>query len=95
MIVTINVTQEDIDHGEKGNCSRCPVALAASRVLYHPTIWPCGIWFGRPCSMNRCSVPTPPEVTKFVSDFDSDRPVEPFSFTLTCIPEESVIHAAI
>jgi hypothetical protein len=31
--VIINVTQRDIDRGIKSDCAKCPVALAAARVL--------------------------------------------------------------
>lgn len=31
--VTVDVTQEDIDHGESNNCYNCPVARAAVRAL--------------------------------------------------------------
>jgi hypothetical protein len=31
--LTVNVTQEDIDHGISGNCRNCPIALAVIRAL--------------------------------------------------------------
>jgi hypothetical protein len=33
MEVTIDVTQEDISRGVKGNCVACPIALAVNRAL--------------------------------------------------------------
>ena len=33
MLVEVNVTEDDIVKGIKGNCSQCPVALAVNRIL--------------------------------------------------------------
>ena len=34
MIVTIQVTEQDIQHGLAGDCEKCPVALAIYRALH-------------------------------------------------------------
>jgi hypothetical protein len=78
----INVTQEDIDSGHKGQCETCPIALAAMRVfktrvlaegqelhVYHNDIW--NLFF------------LPEEATYFIKAFDHDKPVSPFSFEIS------------
>src|SRR5688572_10335184 len=33
MLLQVNVTQDDINNGKRGKCSKCPIALAISREL--------------------------------------------------------------
>ena len=76
----IYVTQNDIDTGIKRSYDSCPVALAVSRVVNR----------GKSFVGKRIIVPyvagrhidTPESVSKFVDDFDFDRPVSPFIFEL-------------
>lgn len=88
MATTINVTQEDIDEGQMGECYFCPVALAASKMIKG------GCWVNE--THIRASgddeqefilSELPEEACKFIRDFDSGNPVHPFQFTLD-IPEE-------
>ena len=83
----VYVTQKDIDQGEIGGCTSCPVALALGRLfphlktivqptrLYYRTRGP--IWQRRQRAMD-----APKEVRIFVDDFDEGKPVEPFHFDL-------------
>lgn len=99
MIVTIRVTQDDIDRGVPCGASSCPVALALLKIVapnvgvavdaYHIGLW-CTPSHGDPFSPVR----TPDVVVPFVRAFDtavSDTDyyrevVRPFSFQLD-IPE--------
>jgi len=82
---TIDVMQEDIDHGEKRKCRKCPVALAVSRAtgreshVGHFVIVVAG---------TKADVHTPEIARQFMMAFDQDYFVRPFSFPLTLdLPE--------
>ena len=38
MQITIDVTAEDIRHGERNNCYECPVAIATKRAFHNQSI---------------------------------------------------------
>ena len=76
---TIDVTQEDIDQGERDKCRRCPIALAMKRVfpgkvslVYGTVAW---------VDLDRYA-DLPDEAQQFIMYFDEGEPVEPFSFSL-------------
>ena len=83
--VTIQVTQEHIDHGKAGDCAECPVArafLGAVPDLQRVAVWDAGcaradLYFG---PVDPVVILLPEVVTDFVSAFDDGRPVSPFSF---------------
>ena len=77
----IHVTQQDIEQGEAGNCSRCSIALAASRAYgFAVTVGSVGLH--REDAVGRRPIGTlPPEAASFIRAFDAGCPVEPFSFT--------------
>jgi hypothetical protein len=84
---TITVTQEDINDGKAGNCTLCPIALAAKRAF--PDIFPVvgGYYLvldSAPGTEDGELVDLPYEARQFVQSFDFGRPVEPFSFKVTC-----------
>ncbi len=79
----IEVTEDDIKHGTKKDCGKCPIARAVSRV----------------CKTNIVDVQDADDieveivtyqavqadkraVSNFIMAFDNDDPVVPFSFTL-------------
>lgn len=73
----IQVTEDDIRFGERGECTDCPVARAISRATkreaYVDSYDICSgsyDWF------------TPEAVRTFIARFDSGQPVEPFTFEL-------------
>ena len=76
----IQVTQQHIDAGLKGSCTKDPIALALKDAgVEDPWVSPVRITFG----MNRKNgVPTPPEVLAFIRAFDNYEPVQPFEFEL-------------
>lgn len=76
----IDVTQADIDAGERGSCESCPIALAASRVA------------GRRMAASHTGIShlnglrtymIPSEAVRFMRHFDNEHPVSPFTFTAT------------
>jgi hypothetical protein len=80
MNVTINVTQDDIDNGCRGNAIACPVARAAARVLdaSHMSVRTKVLEFVDPLIL----ILLPPAVVEFIRRFDSRVRVQPFSFSL-------------
>lgn len=86
MARTIQVTQDDIDLGEPGNCDRCPGALALNHQLggqwsvFDDLLW--RFTDDGPCD----EFEIPRELRDFADDFDNLRPVSPFSFDLN-VPE--------
>ena len=77
----IQVTQEDIDEGERGHCYYCPVALAIGRTLNRRNFIYVGGQGIR--DVAKWVIETlPPGVLDFVCKFDNGEPVSPFSFEL-------------
>lgn len=77
----IQVTQEDINNGRRGNCYYCPVALAVARIFNAHNF----IYVGAEgiCDVRKWTVPVlPPEVFDFICKFDRQFPVAPFTFEL-------------
>jgi hypothetical protein len=81
--VTIKVTAEDIAAGEKFDCFRCPVALAATRVLPVGTalrVKTHALVFWNP-DYREANLPA--IARYFIEDFDNGEDfVAPFSFNL-------------
>lgn len=73
----IEVTESDIEHGQREVCRDCPVALALSRALGKPVhVFPrCAYYDNGEEWIN-----LPQEVTAFIVRFDGRLPVSPFSF---------------
>lgn len=81
MIVKIDVTQEDIEKGITGSCTRCPVALALRRAVPEAT----NAVVRKDCiSVNPYDFYvesiTPQKVAWFIFDFDGGGPAHPFTF---------------
>lgn len=83
MIYAIDVTKEDIDNGQRGQCNTCPIALAIKRATGAACFvdkFSVSIWRdGEPCAIR--AVYTPLEVSTFVKSFDKGYAVRPFSFS--------------
>lgn len=86
--ILVDVTQEDIEMGERRASMRCPVALAVRRVpeLSACVVGPKDVISDSPAHPNGLDIPLPGAAIKFVLRFDSGRPVRPFSFELE-LPE--------
>ena len=86
MKVTIDVTRDDIRKGTIDGC-KCPIALAAARVLPEGVHWHVGnenIFRGEPDGIGEAKpqFPLPREARIFIGRFDSWLPTEPFAFDL-------------
>lgn len=76
----IEVTAEDIEQGERGNCGKCPIARAMDRAgVKHVYVgeWSMDGMVGREFwSMTHID-----STRAFIRAFDEGDPVEPFSFS--------------
>jgi hypothetical protein len=86
-MITINVTQEDIDHGEKGMCRKCPISLAIQRVTNFDYCYVNDIFVsfynGDPLEELLIKKQLPEVARKFIRIFDGNiGDVFPFSFEL-------------
>lgn len=88
------VLQEDIDHGEREDCDKCPIALSLNRVLpgFLADVGGLAIilWeYTTDDRGNRWPVReafrarTPVDGVRFVGDFDEDEMVSPITLTAT------------
>lgn len=90
--VTWDVTQEDIDLGERLDCWRCPVALSLERAFpdLMPEVDPVEIvLYTKTEDGDRGSryakAATPDMAYTFIEAFDGDNHVEPVSLTVTFV----------
>jgi hypothetical protein len=82
---TINVTQDDIDHGQRGECAHCPIALAAQRVFPNKYVMVALVQMYLDSSVDVLDgerIHLPEEATAFITAFDRCQPVSPFVFTV-------------
>ncbi len=83
--VTVEVTAEDIAAGERDSCERCPIAIAVQRtglIRVHAdadAIWG---WPDDGDDTESIGCDTPDIAARFMEDFDTGEPVEPFAFTV-------------
>ena len=81
MKVKVEVTAKDIKNGRRCDPNACPIALAAKRATKGRIIRALDNFFRLndestlPHSLKR--------VAKFIQNFDSSKPVKPFSFTIS------------
>jgi len=81
MKVLIEVTQEDIEKGQRGMFLFCPISLAMQRLgIEDPMVMGSVIHVGE--SEGEGFIPTPAEAKTFVEEFDRGATVEPFSFEI-------------
>lgn len=93
-ILNVEVTQDDINKGCMVRAFNCPISIAVSRAYgYRASVGVCRrtIEFiglsGESSGDILFVVKTPRVAADFVSDFDGDRPVATFAFTLV-IPDQ-------
>ncbi len=82
--VTIEVTDDDISDGVPLLTHSCPIALAAKRINLAKVISVGGhfAYVRNGYSSYPAIVTLPIEAIDFISAFDSNQPVEPFSFEI-------------
>jgi hypothetical protein len=81
----VDVTLEDIRNGIKGDCGRCPVALALSRVIPEDHLAGVGAteWTVYDAAYRAVASGTLPDaVCDFIASFDAGDHVMPFSVRL-------------
>ena len=82
--MTVTVTQDHIDRGERQGGASCPIALAITRRMSQWTQVDVGetmCTFVLPSGERDASF-LPEEASQFIARFDEGEPVEPFTFTL-------------
>jgi hypothetical protein len=79
--VTITVTQEHIDAGMRGVCTKCPIALAMIAAgISDPYVDEVAVCFNT--TLGRPTVDLPAEAINFISKYDDGLDGRPFSFEL-------------
>lgn len=85
--VTINVTARDIIKGRRGECNKCPVALAFNRVLkkrYRAVVGCKTLKYESIDNSGNVYGPDLPEhVTEFIHEFDGNKNPLPFKFRMS------------
>jgi len=85
MLITLEVTQEDIAAGVKQNCYECPISKALTRMGYSNVLTSTlGILGTINDIRYRCRIP--PEALVFIGDFDKGKTVSPFTFNIDFAP---------
>ena len=85
---TINITQRDIDKGERRNCEGCPVYLALRRTTNVRYVGVRDIGFIRGDGPDRfVLVKTPSRIRDFMVQFDDGHAVKPTRFTIE-VPDD-------
>lgn len=83
MIVTIDVSADDIAQGRIGECRHCPLALALERTLtprHHQDAWEVDEFS---CKIEAVvEIDLPLHASEFIVAFDAGYAVAPFSFQL-------------
>lgn len=84
--VIVNVTARDIVKGIRGECIKCPVALAVNRLLkkpYQATVGFITIYYKTTTNFEGVHGPLMPEnVGAFIRTFDNRSPPAPFKFKM-------------
>lgn len=86
MIIQIDVTQDHIDNGKRYECNACPVALAFQKHINDDYSFEINDEYidvvTKFNGYTQAEITVPCTVTAFVRDFDSIKPVKPFSFQI-------------
>jgi hypothetical protein len=89
MVFNIEVTQDDIDEGERQSTCDCPIALALSRATGleggygEMDIDADGLYVNGKRTLRRASNRLPSIARDFIREFDAGREVSPIRFQLT------------
>ena len=85
-LITVQVTSDDIEKGQRRNDWSCPICLALFRAT--GTKWVVNPENCYPITDRDCFIPLPEEVQDFIRDFDAQGFGEPFSFEIDA-PEKA------
>jgi hypothetical protein len=83
-MIEIDVTMEDILHGERAQCCKCPIALALSR-YYSPESYTVSVYDDVVYVVSRdngtfLTITLEPKAQEFIRMFDGRQEVLPFTF---------------
>ena len=87
-LTRIEVTQDCIDIGRRGNCVNCPVALAIrphinlTEYYIKVSYTEMGIYDYNNYYVAAARLPLPTEAKQFIADYDANLIVKPFSFDI-------------
>lgn len=87
-MIIINVTQDEINRGERNKCKSCPIALSIIRSVDYPHVYVGKniVTFYTSHDFSRILpskiVKLPKEIQNWIYAFDSKMPVMPISFEL-------------
>lgn len=76
--LVVEVTEQDIVNGERGNPFGCPVSIAAQRVVGECGVTPYRLVLRQPQGV---TYQTPPDAAQWIRAFDRRQPVAPATFT--------------
>ena len=93
--IYIHVSQKHIDAGERHSCSKCPIGLAINECLgpdFSASVGNKGCIELNYSNRKICqyALPMAGPVSDFVWDFDTLRPVKPFTFILPNVNERMI-----
>jgi hypothetical protein len=98
----IQVTQDDITHGQKGDCQYCPIARAIARTVQYAeeiNVYHCDgrIIHSLEPPLTRIAVPFDlPEIAQeFIRRFDHKRTVWPIEFDITVLSTQEYVDAKL
>jgi hypothetical protein len=77
-MLTIKVTQCDINRGKRAECGKCPVAIAIKRATGENRVVVGAGW----ARVGEMGYPLPDKVYDFIERFDFAKPVKPIRFAL-------------
>lgn len=80
-VTRVQVTAEDIAHGERGNCNECPVARAIMRAV--PGSAPNVGYDIVSAGIGGMAADLPGDAVDFIDRYDQEVGAEPFEFDLT------------
>lgn len=84
-MLRIEVTQQDIEHGQWQDCEECPIALAVTRAVGFTVEVGTNIKAAKPG--DRRNTDLPEECVQFIHAFDAREPVKPFVFWLPYVEQ--------
>ena len=82
MKIKIEVKQRHINHGKRGHCSSCPIALAINNTNCFRDAWISPARFNGWYKNVYSSCKLPRSATRFIRRFDTGKEVKPFNFFL-------------
>lgn len=81
-MLEVTVTQTHIDRGDRGKCGTCPVALALKSHYAEVSVSSCHAYTRTDRNADWTVTRLPHDACRFIQNFDADRAVLPFTFTL-------------